>query len=91
VEVKRILIYMKCTIYFRLWYPKGEEFTLTTHTNAKWESIVDDRKSTSGGTFFLGNCLVSLLSKKQSSISLSIIEAEYIETKSCCTQILWMK
>jgi hypothetical protein len=39
----------------------------------------------------LGECLVSWLRKKQSSISLSIAEAEYIATTSCCTQVLWMK
>jgi hypothetical protein len=76
---------------FGLWYPKGEDFTLTTYTDADWAGSVDDRKSTSGGAFFLGNCLVSWLSKKQSSISLSTTEAEYIATTSCCTQILWMK
>jgi hypothetical protein len=39
----------------------------------------------------LGECLVSWLSKKQSSVSLSKTEAEYIATTSCCTQVLWMK
>ena len=31
------------------------------------------------------------LSKKKNSISLSIFEAEYITTRSYCTQLLWMK
>jgi hypothetical protein len=35
--------------------------------------------------------LVSWLSKKQSSISLSTAEEEYIATAACCTQVLWMK
>jgi hypothetical protein len=39
----------------------------------------------------LGECLVSWLRKKQSSISLSTTEAEYIATTTCCTQVLWMK
>jgi hypothetical protein len=91
VAVKRILRYLKGTMDFGLWYPKGEDFTLTTYTDADWAGSVDDRKSTSGGAFFLGNCLVSWLSKKQSSISLSTTEAKYIATTSCCTQILWMK
>jgi hypothetical protein len=41
--------------------------------------------------FYLGECLVSWLSKKQSSISLSTAEAEYIAATTCCTQVLWMK
>jgi hypothetical protein len=39
----------------------------------------------------LGECLVSWLRKKQSSISLSTAEAEYIAAAGCCTQVLWMK
>jgi hypothetical protein len=34
---------------------------------------------------------MSWLSKKQSLVYLSIAEAEYIATTSCCTQVLWMK
>ena len=30
------------------------------------------------------------LSKKQNSISLSIVEAKYIAVKSCCMQLLWI-
>ena len=29
--------------------------------------------------------------KKQNSISLSIVEAEYVPAGSCCTQLLWMQ
>ena len=32
--VKRILRYLKGTIDFGLWYPKGENFTLTTYIDA---------------------------------------------------------
>ena len=31
------------------------------------------------------------MSKKENSVSLSIVEAEYIATGSCCAQLLWMK
>ena len=76
---------------YGLWYPKGQDFILKEFTDADWARSVDDRKSTSGATFFLGNCLVSWLSKKQSSISLSTVEVEYIVVVSCCTQVIWMK
>jgi bifunctional DNase/RNase len=39
----------------------------------------------------LGDCLISWIRNKQSSISLSITEVEYIATTTCCTQVLWMK
>ena len=35
-------------------------------------------KSTSGGAFFMGSRLVSWFSKKQSSVTLSTAEAEYV-------------
>jgi hypothetical protein len=76
---------------YRLRYPKGEEFTLTAYTDVNWAGYIDDQNSTSGCAFFLGNCLVSWLSKKQSSISLSTAEAEYIAAAACCAQVLWME
>ena len=44
-----------------------------------------------GGCFYVGNNLVSWMSKKQNSISLSTVEAEYIAADSCCIQLLWMQ
>ena len=35
--------------------------------------------------FFIGDCLVAWLSKKQNSISLATIEAKYIATENYCT------
>jgi hypothetical protein len=51
---------------------------------------MDERKSTSGGAFFLGYSIVAWLSKKKGSISLSTTEAEYIVAATCCTKVLWM-
>ena len=68
--VKRIFQYLRGTMEYGLWYPKSQDFILKSFTDANWEGSVDDRKSTSGEELFLGNCLVSWLSKKQSSISL---------------------
>ncbi|KAK2980392.1 hypothetical protein RJ640_014565 [Escallonia rubra] len=50
-----------------------------------------DRKSTSGTCQFLGDALVSWHSKKQTSVALSIAEAEYVAAGSCCAQVLWMR
>ena len=50
-----------------------------------------DRKSTFGGCQFLGCFLVSWSSKKQSCVSLSSTEAEYVAAGSCCAQLLWMR
>jgi hypothetical protein len=89
--VKRIFRYLKGTKEFGLWYPKGKDISLISYTDADWAGFIDDRRSTSGATFYLGECLLSWISKKQSSVSLSTSKAEYIAATSCCTQVLWMK
>ena len=56
--IKSIFKYLKSTMEYGLWYPKGQDFTLKAFTNAHWAGSVDDWKSTSGAAFFLGNFLV---------------------------------
>jgi hypothetical protein len=85
LAVKRIFRYLKGTKEFGLCYPKGNDLSLISYTDADWASFIDDRRSTSGASFYLGDCLVSWLSKKKTSISLSTAEAEYIAAEACCT------
>jgi hypothetical protein len=89
--VKRIFRYLKSIEEFGLWYPKGNYLSCISYIDAYWVGCIDDRISTSGESFYLGECLVSWISKKQSSLSLSTAKEEYIATTLCCTQVLWMK
>ena len=88
IAVKRTFRYLKGTMDFGIWYPKGNEIKLIAYSYADWAGCVDDIRSTSGTTFFLGNCLVSWSSKRQSSVSLSTAKAKYIAATACRTQIL---
>ena len=87
-EAKRIFKYLQGTQDFGLWYPRDADLTLHAYTDADWAQSVDDRKSTSGGAFYMGSRLVSWFSKKQSSNALSTAEAEYVVVASCYTQLL---
>ena len=89
--VKRIIRYVNETPDYGLWYSKDSNDCLAGYSDVDWAGSVDDRKSTSGGCFYLKNNLVSWMSKKQNFVSLSTAEAEYIAVGSCCTQLLWMK
>ena len=71
IEVKRIIRYLKGTIRMGLWYPKIEQFYMTSFSDADYASCRVNRKSTSGTCQFLGNCLVSWSFKKQNSVTLS--------------------
>lgn len=89
--VKRIIRYIIGTVNFGLHYSFESNAEIAGYSDADWAGNVDDRKSTSGGCFYVGNNMVAWHSKKQNSVSLSTAEAEYIAAGSCCTQLLWMK
>jgi hypothetical protein len=89
--VKRIMRYLVYTPKFGLWYPKGSTFDLIGYSDADYARCKIDRKSTSGTCQFLGRSLVSWASKKQNSVALSTVEAEYIVVGHFCAQLLWMR
>lgn len=89
--VKNIFRYLKGTLDFGLWYDRSNNFTLCAYTDVDWEGIMDDRKSSSGGGFFLGRILVSWLKKKHDCISQRTTEEKYVATKNNCKKIMWMK
>ncbi|KAK4836291.1 hypothetical protein QYF36_021028 [Acer negundo] len=84
----------------RAWYERLTQFFIDNNYTRgsvdktlfiKMAGNCDDKKSTLGGCFFLGNILVSWFCKKKNLISFSTTEAEYIVAGSGCAQLLWMK
>ncbi|GJY28307.1 hypothetical protein Tco_0404074 [Tanacetum coccineum] len=90
-EVKRIFQYLKQTYNMGLWYPKDSVFKLTTYSDADHARYHDDCKSTSAGIQFMGEKLVSWLSKKQDCTTMSNAEAENVSLSTCCAQVIWMQ
>nr|GFC44405.1 hypothetical protein [Tanacetum cinerariifolium] len=64
-EVKRIFRYLRGTVNMGLWYPKGSSFEQTAFSDDDHAGCIDSRKSIYGGIQFLGDKLVSWMSKKQ--------------------------
>ena len=89
--VKRIIKYVGGTCDYGLFYSKESNLSLAGFSDSDWDGNTDDRKSTTGGCFYVGANLVAWMSKKQNFVSLSTAEAEYIAAGSCCSQLLWMK
>ena len=83
--IKHIFRYLKDTEEHGLYYKRDSSSILYAYSDADWDGCVDDRKSTSGGAFYLRDNLVSWHSKKQESISLSTAKAEYVSATSSCT------
>jgi len=65
MEVKIIVKYLKETKNFGLWYPKGNDLSLVADKDADWEGSIDERRSTIGECFYLGEFMVSWLRKKK--------------------------
>nr|GEX31286.1 putative ribonuclease H-like domain-containing protein [Tanacetum cinerariifolium] len=70
-EVKRIFRYLRGTIDMGLWYPKDSSFELTAFSDVDHAGCINTRKSTSRGIQFLGDKLVSWMSKKHDCIAMS--------------------
>ena len=59
------------------------------HVNVDWASDPTDRKSISGYCVFIGNVVALWGSKKQNSVALSTIEAEYMALTYGIKEVLW--
>jgi len=88
--VKRILRYLKGTADYSLCF-QGENLQLMGYADADWEGDLDERKSTSGYVFLLSNGAISWSSKKQSCISLSTMEAEFVAFSAAVQEAVWLK
>ncbi|XP_059627369.1 secreted RxLR effector protein 161-like [Cornus florida] len=88
---KRILRYVKGTISYGLHYIFPPKMTIAAFSDADWGCSLPDRKSTSGYCYILGSNIVSWLSKKQDTVSLSTSKAEYITASQAASQLLWMQ
>nr|GEY65916.1 ribonuclease H-like domain-containing protein [Tanacetum cinerariifolium] len=62
-----------------------------TDYHADHAGCIDSRKCTSGGIQFLGDKLVSWMSKKQNCTARSLAKAEYVALSASCAQVMWMR
>ena len=74
IAVKRIIKYVSGNSDFGLFYSKESNVFLAGYSNADWAVNADDRKSTTGGCFYVGRNLVVRMSRKQNFVSLSTVE-----------------
>jgi hypothetical protein len=89
--VKQICRYVQGTLSFGCIYRKGEgEPVLLGYSDSDHAGDINDRKSTSGVIFFLGNNIVSWSSQKQKAVAQSSCEAEYLAAGAAATQGVWL-
>ena len=91
--LKRVFRYLRATSDQQLVFRRGAPSspTLFGYADADWASDVNDRKSTSGYMFKLAGAAVSWSSKKQTSVTLSSTEAEYISGAHAAKKAVWLR
>ncbi|XP_070010989.1 secreted RxLR effector protein 161-like [Nicotiana sylvestris] len=88
---KRILRYLKGTQGLFLYYSSSDSFNHIRYANADYVGYLVNRETYFWKTHFLGSCLIFWGTRKQNSVTLSTVEAEYIVASSCYVQILCIK
>ena len=79
--VKHVLRYLKDLLDYSLCFAKSEDgLDLMGYCDADWGGSTEDRKSTSGYSFFSNKkrACISMKCRKQSTVALSSCEAEYV-------------
>jgi hypothetical protein len=89
--MKHVLRYLQGIVGYGLRYSFGVEMRLQGYADVDWAGSTVDRKSTSGCFFTLGFAMVSWCNKKQTSMALSIAEAEYIALCVAVRKALWLR
>jgi hypothetical protein len=91
--VKRILAYLKGTQTHGVTYgdTSAGEGVLQAYSDADFAANVDDRRSTTGVVLMLNGGPVSWKSKRQSCVSLSTTESEYVAAAAAAKEIVWMR
>ena len=90
IAVKYIFKYLRRTRDYMLVY-QDESLVPIGYTDSNFQSDIESRKSTSGYVFTLGGGAVSWRSVKQSSITDSTMEVEYIAALEVAMEAVWLK
>ena len=72
-------------------YRKMSELSLLGYVNADWAGDVNDHHSISGYTFITAGGAISWSSKKQPSVTLLSMEAEYMAAAAAAKEATWLK
>ena len=91
--VKRILSYLKGTSSYGITFGSNgtNERTLISYGDADFAVNVDDRRSTTGVLLILNGGPISWKSQRQSCVSLSTTESEYVAAAAAAKDVVWMR
>jgi hypothetical protein len=95
VALKHLMRYLRGTIHQRITYSGTGSVTsqpaLVGYCDSDWGQRLDDRRSVTGYVFKLASGAISWQSKKQKTVALSTVEAEYMATTQATKEAIWWR
>jgi hypothetical protein len=88
VATNHVMRYLKGTLDYGIFYTGYCDFRLYGYTDSDWVGSASNKKNTSGWCFILGSSMTSWKIRKQSIISLSMTEEEYIAACSASCEAI---
>jgi hypothetical protein len=91
-SVQHLLAYLSGTLDYKITYRRGIKTGIRPvgWFDADYAADLDTRRSTSGEVFMMSGGPVSWSSKKQATVALSTVEAEYVSLTRSSKQAMWM-
>lgn len=95
--VKRLMRYLNGTKHYKLTYGNrkssfsNDDAGITGYCDADWANNPDDRRSYTGYVFMLAGGAISWQAKKQSTVALSSMEAEYMSAAKAAQETIWWR
>ncbi len=86
-----VIGYIKNTLDYGLTYSRDGEISPLAYVDADYGGCRDTKRSTSGYIFTMAGGPVTWSSKRQATVALSTVEAEYVAMSRCAQQMVWMQ
>ena len=86
-----VIGYIKNTMDHGLTYTRGAGLSPQAYVDSDYGGCLDTRRSTSGYVFLMAGGPVAWSSKRQATVALSTVEAEYVAMSRCTQQMVWMQ
>nr|GFC96744.1 uncharacterized mitochondrial protein AtMg00810-like [Tanacetum cinerariifolium] len=89
--IKQILRYFKGTTSFGIKYSYNNDMKLVGYSDSSHNVDIDDGQSTTGHVFYLGTSPITCCLQKQTTVALSLCEAELMAATTAVCQAIWLR
>jgi len=86
-----VIGYIRNTMDFGLTYSWNADLNPLAYIDADYDRCWDTCRSTSGYVFMMAGGAITWSSKRQATVALSTVEAEYVAMSRCAQQMVWMQ